>query len=339
MTDLIVAHVVESLNLHDLRLFLRVYHRSSLASKSDLVFIFPSKSASLESAILEESDSFLKLVEHYRQTIFTNSTSIFNGTQFVKWKKTEKETGDSIWGRRNRSNSSGWNSTELTRLTYGSVVGFDVNELDPENTLAGFLDNVPMNLRRWACYPLLLGRIKRIFKRITLVDVKEMLLINDPLDQVKNPSPNSVYLSSLTQSGPTRHSKKNSNKLTSNRAKLVSPAIIMGGEKGVRRLSNAMLTEIVRKMVQHKKNSVTEFGVFNQLVGSEFLLKNVNLIMSAESIPEISSISESNKQGSSLSISDVTLLRRGKSNFDVSFTVVKNLLCSSPLDSLFYSDC
>ncbi|MBA0804122.1 hypothetical protein Gohar_014273, partial [Gossypium harknessii] len=60
--------------------------------------------------------------------------------------------GEPIWGKKGRGNysSSNEDESESTRLIYGSVVGFDVNELDPENSLGGFLDYIPLSLRRWA---------------------------------------------------------------------------------------------------------------------------------------------------------------------------------------------
>lgn len=347
MNDLIVAHVSESLNLHELKLFLRLLYRSSLTSRSDLLFIFPTKSASFDATILDENDSFLKLVDQYREMSSTgnsmNSTRNLSLTQFVKWSKKDKESGEPIWGRRIRSNFSEGNETESTRLSYGSVVGFDVDELDPENSLAGFLDHVPMSFRRWACYPMLLGRVRRNFKHIMLVDAKELLLTGDPLSRVRNSSPESVHLSAATQSTPNRHGKKNSEKTQSTHPKSVNPAIIRGGARGVRRLSNAMLNEIVRASTvqRKKKNPVTESGLFNQLVSNEYLLKNVNLVTLTESIPELISLagSKSKPCSSPSSISHFTVVRRGNSNFDVNSTALRHILCSSPLEISVYSNC
>ncbi|KAL2480649.1 hypothetical protein Adt_33615 [Abeliophyllum distichum] len=341
MSDLIVAHAVESLTSHELKLFLRLLYRSSLTSRSDLVFIFPSKSPDFDSTILQENDSFLKLVTRYaKMNRSTHSVASFDVTQFTKMSKKERESGEPIWGRRIRSNFSVEGETESTPLSYGSVVSFDMEELDQENSLAGLLEHVPLNLRRWSCYPMLLGRVRRNFKHIVLVDVKEMLLVGDPLGRVRNQSPESVHLSSITHSLSTKHGKKKSDKTQSTRQKSVNPAIIMGGARGVRRLSNAMLTEIARAAMQRKKkNSVTELGLFNQLVGNEFILKNVNLITSGDPIPELSSLGGSNsKSGSSLSISNLTLIRAGNSNLDVNTIIMKHI-CSSPLDSTVYSDC
>lgn len=341
MNDLIVAHVIESVTEIELKMFLRLLHRSGITSKSDILFLFSSKSSSLDHAIVEENNSFLKLINGYYKYInnsssdptrFVNST--FDPTQFVISSKKEKESGEPIWGKKIRVYEDFGNSTELslTRLSYGSVVGFDTGELDPENSLSGFLDHVPMSLRRWACYPMLLGRVRRNYKHVLLVDLKEYLVLGDSLSQLKNRSPESVILTTL----PAR--KKNSEK------KSVNSGFVLGGARGVRLLANAMLTEIVRAITQHKKrNMVSESTLFNQLVANEFMLKNVNLIVSSESTHELSSLtglmnSNSKSGSSSFSISKFPIVRRGNSNLDISY-VFKKYLCSSPLDSIAYSDC
>ncbi|KAA8518167.1 hypothetical protein F0562_015641 [Nyssa sinensis] len=321
MNDLIVAHLIDSVTTHELRLFLRVLFRSGLTSRSDLVLIFPptSRSSKFGDVIRQENESFLKLVDQHQKVNSTGSNSVtsFDVTRFVKLAKKENETGEPIWGRRIRSNYSEEGEGELTRLSYGSVVGFEVDELDPENSLAGFLDHVPMSLRRWACYPMLLGRVRRNFKHILLADVKETLILGDPLGRVRNQSPESVYLSAVSESTipNNKHGKKNSLKTQSQSKKPVLPSMILGGARGVRRLSNAMLTEIVRAATQHKKkNSVSESGLFDQLVGNEFILKNVNLIKSTESIPDASSLTGLNlNSGSSLALSRYTVVRRAES--------------------------
>lgn len=346
MNDLIVAHLTESVNVNELKLFLRILQRSSLISRSDLVFIFPSKSGNynFDAAIHEENDSFLKLIEYYEEIIIKrpmelNSTSGFDPTQIVKFGKTEKERKEPIWGRRIKGiNSSEGNRTESTRMSYGSVVGFSVDELDVENSLSAFMGRVTMSFRRWACYHMLLGRVKRNYKHIMLVDVKEILLLGDPMSRIRNASLDSVYLYLCS----TRHERKNSEKTQLTHSKPVMTSIVMGGARGVRRLANAMLNDIVRTSIRKnkKKNSVTEFALFNQLVHNEFLLKNVKLIKSTESIPKVSSLSVSNlRPGFDLSMSNVTVFRRGNSNFDVNSRVMKNIVCSSLVDPLIYSDC
>nr|POF11233.1 hypothetical protein CFP56_78884 [Quercus suber] len=85
----------------------------------------------------------------------------------------------------------------------------------------------------------------------------------------------------------------------------------MGGARGVRRLSNSMLTEIVRAAMQHKKkNSVTESAILSQLIANEFLLKNVNLVTNTESIPETSSLIPGLNSASATSLSDYSIIQR-----------------------------
>ncbi|OMO71331.1 hypothetical protein COLO4_28298 [Corchorus olitorius] len=337
MNDLIVSHVVEDVNEDELRLFLRVLHRSGVTSKADTVFIFGSSllSSRFGPVIQEENESFFKLVQHYKEMNnkdFPDSVFRFDPTQF--WKSGKKDVAEPIWGKRSRGNYSN-NPTEAegesTRLTYGSIVGFDVNELDPENSLAGFLDHVPMRLRRWACYPMLLGRVRRNFKHMMLLDVKKLMLLSDPLGRVRNRSPESVLL--LTkESSSGKHGKKNSEKTHLQ----VNSAILMGGAKGIRRLANAMLTEIVRATMQHKKkNSISESGILSQLVGNEHILKNVNLITSTESIQEASSLMGL----SSHSTAGYTIIQRGNSNNHDLNSIIMKLICLSEVDSSVYRDC
>ncbi|GFP92218.1 hypothetical protein PHJA_001365900 [Phtheirospermum japonicum] len=318
MNDVVVAHAHDSLSLNELKLFLRLFFRSSLASKSDLLLIFPSKTPKLNNLILQEHDSFFKLL----------TRTSFDVTHFTKMGKKERESGEPIWGQKTRTNYSG---PESNRLSYGSVVGFDVDELDSENSLSGFVDHVPMSLRRWACYPMLLGRVRRNFKHVMLVDVKDILLLGDPLGRV-----------ATSQSSPSKHGKRNSDKTESTRKNPVHPGIVMGGSRGVRRLSNAMLTDIVRASIQHKKkkNSVTESGIFNQLIGNDYALKNVNLIVSTESLPELSSLGGSgSKSGSHLFTRNYGLIKRGNSNLDVVNSMMMKHICSFPIDAAVYSDC
>ncbi|XP_039023067.1 uncharacterized protein LOC120155629 [Hibiscus syriacus] len=334
MNDLVVGHVIEDVNEDDLRLFLRVLHRSGVTSRADTVFLFgPSSSSSKFGFVIEEeNESFFKLVRHYDSSGgkgLRDSVLSFDSTQF--WKSGKKDVKETIWGKKGRgsySNSTEVEGGESTRLIYGSVVGFDVNELDPENSLAGFLDHVPMSLRRWACYPMLLGRLRRNFKHVMLLDVKSLMVLSDPLGRVRNRSPESVYI--LTkESSSGKHSKRNSEKTQSHH--LVNSGILMGGARGIRRLSNAMLTEIVRATMQHKKKSyISESGILSELVGNGHILKNINLITSSESIQEASSAMGLSPN----SASDDSIIHRGNSN-----SVIMKLICLIEVESSVYRDC
>lgn len=346
MNDLVVAHVVEDVSDDDFRLFSRALHRSGLTARADIVFVFASSSFSSRfgSIIQEENESFLRLVHHYKGSNSSTSPKRVTGfdvTHLLKGgKKEKKEIEEPIWGKRFRSNYSNSDGVEReaepTQLSVGSVVGFEASELDPENSLSGFLDHVPMNMRRWACYPMLLGRVRRNFKHVMLVDVKNSVVLGDPLGRIRNRSPVSVYLSPKSESSSSRHGRKNSDKTQSQSP--VNTAVIMGGARGVRRLSNAMLTEIVRASMQHKRKiSASESGILSQLVASEFMLKNIDLIRSTESIPDSSSLAGLNS-GSPTSLSEYAVIQRTNGIYDFSSVIMK-VLCSSEADSSVYRNC
>ncbi|XP_006351256.2 uncharacterized protein [Solanum tuberosum] len=275
MSDLIVAHVIESVTVQELKLFTKLIYRSKISSKSDILFVFPKKSVLFENTIVEENTSFFKLINGYE----------YNSTTFNSTHNKANASEEPIWGRKKQSNfiEEDNNSTESIQLSYGSVIGFYADELDPENSLSGFMDHVPMNLRRWACYPMLFGRIRRNFKHIILVNVKEIFVLGDSPSRIKNLSHDSVLV----------FRRKNFEKTHKKQA---SPEIIMGGLRGIRRLSNAMLIKIIQESMQHKKkNSINESVLFNQLIGNEFMTKNVELNLD-ESIVELSSLSEFDKK-------------------------------------------
>lgn len=347
MTDLVVGHVHEDVSEKEFKSFLRVVAHSGLLARCDFVFIFPTPLSALRFGPLvkSECDSFLRLVR------LGGELGRFAelGGGFGRYSKEVGEgEKEAMWGKRKGNSSS---EGELTRSSYGSVVGFEASELDPEDTLSGFLDHVPMSLRRWASYPMLLGRVRRQFKHMMLVDVKSTLILSDPFSRVSNRSSESLFLWSNSDTEPTRHrGKKNSGKARDTNPKTqLNPAVIVGGSRGVRRFATAALTEIVRVVIEHKgkgRNSVTESALVNQLVHSGHLLKNINLITPTELIPELSSLAGLNSvdSGSSLlKLSDyLSVAQRGRSggdNFDIDEVVIREICASHKLYSSVYSDC
>ncbi|CAO2822228.1 unnamed protein product [Amaranthus hypochondriacus] len=346
MTDLIVGHVSEDLKEVELRRFLRVIHHSGVLSRSDFVFIFNSPLSVLKfgDLVKSECESFLKLVQLGRE--LGRFGEFGNGLN-----RYLREVGDgekeSIWGK--KGNSSEF--TELIRLSYGSVVGFDVNELDPEDSLSGFLDHVPISLRRWASYPMLLGRVRRQFKHMMLVDVKQTLILSDPFSRVRNKSSESLFLWSNSETESTRHhGRRNSGKThETNTNPQLNPAVIVGGSRGVRRFANAALTEIVRVVIEHKgksPNSVTELGLVNQLVHSGHLFKNINLITPSEPIHELSSLTGFNSVNSNTSFlrlyDHLNVVQNGHNNggnVDINNVIMREICESHKLYSSVYSDC
>ncbi|KAK3446673.1 hypothetical protein EUGRSUZ_A02343 [Eucalyptus grandis] len=306
MNDLLVAHLVESLSEEELRLFLRTLHRSGLTARADVVLIFPSRAAASRfgPVIREEDESFAKLLHNYTQRFnataaTSRSPGSFDGTHFVK---PSKEAGEPLWGKRARIGNSSSDAAAAAaggsseaaspdkpaQPSYGSVVGFEAGELDPENSLSGFMDHVPMSLRRWACYSMLLGRVRRSFKHAMLIDAKTWAVLGDPLGRVRSRSPETVHLLTAA-AAPSKAESGKRGRRGSDRAQpppgSVSPGVVMGGTRGVRRLAAAMLNEVVRASMQqqHKrKGAVTEAGVLGQLASNEFVLSNVNLVVSPE---------------------------------------------------------
>ncbi|GJS24920.1 hypothetical protein Tco_0453552 [Tanacetum coccineum] len=333
MNDLVLCHVAEHVTADEMKMFLRAFYRSGLLSKSDLLFIFESFRTPdyFDNVIRAENKLFLRLVElsNASKNVTEFSTS-FDVTQFTTSGKKELEKGETIWGRKNKIGLNSSFSTELTRTSYGSVVGFGVGELDPENSLSGFLDHVPMSLRRWASYPMLLGRVRRNFKHVILVDVKEVLLLGDPLPRVRTSSPETVVLS-YSQLPTTKQNHKISD-IT--QKKTVNPQIIIGGGRGVRKLSAAMLMEIVRVTASTKKKSpssspITESVLLNRLVTNKYVLKSIRLVDSGESIQEASSLT-------GVEIANITIAWRGNSNLDIEY--MKHI-CSFKLEASVYTDC
>ncbi|KAK9169859.1 hypothetical protein Syun_001999 [Stephania yunnanensis] len=288
MPDLVVAHLTEDTNPHHLKLFLRTLHRSGLTSRADVLFIFPnSQSPNFTATIHQENHSFSTLIN--RQTHHNNNnnnsttthkiSSNFEAAHFVS--KSKNGGAEPIWGTKQQHQIGNGTMTESTRPSWGSVVGFESAELDPENSLAGFTDgDPPMRLRRWACYPMLLGRLRRNFKHVLLADVKEVVLLGDPLGRVRTRPPDSVSVWTAFDHSASHHNNKNRSHW---KRRSVTADVIAGGIRGIRRLSVAVLNEIVRSAVKERRGKggakvrVSDSAVLSQLVRNESLLKSVNV--------------------------------------------------------------
>ncbi|KAL9232576.1 hypothetical protein vseg_007675 [Gypsophila vaccaria] len=351
MTDLIVGHVSEDVSTHQFRTFIRVLFHSGLLSRADLVFVFPTPSLgkAFGPLVKSECESLLRLVQLGRGTEL--------GHGLTRYFRAVGEGGkEPLWGRRGNNNNNNNNNNsvsvsvsvgESTRPSYGSVVGFDASELDPENSLSGFLDQVPMSLRRWACYPMLLGRVRRNFKHMGLIDVNNVLVLSDPFSRVRNRSSESVLIwsNSVVDTELSRHARKRN--AAKSHADPLNPGVIVGGSRGVRRSADAALTEIVRASVDHKgrnRNTVTESSVVNQLVHNGHLLKSrsINLMKPTESIPELGSLGGFNSgdpRSGFLGLAEYfSVVQRGIS--DVDRVIMREICSSHKLVSVVYTtDC
>eukprot|EP00250_Pteridium_aquilinum_P003668 c13978_g1_i1 orf=142-1947(-) len=220
MSDLVVAHITESTQLEDLRMFLRTLYRSGVIARADMVFLFDSNAlpVSMVDIICEENHNFHKLLhvlfsgdEHSHNVAnssFSTSSSstslppltthVFSNASispFNAYKKasTENEATNTqtFWGCANLSRGN--RSDNEAQLGWGSVVGFSALELNPDDTLEGFLDHPPLTLRRWACYQMLLGMVRHRFKHILLTDVSGVAILGDPFAMVRRKQ--GLYLS------------------------------------------------------------------------------------------------------------------------------------------------
>ncbi|KAJ0575269.1 hypothetical protein HanPSC8_Chr05g0188891 [Helianthus annuus] len=313
MNNLVLCHVPEHVTTREFKLFLRAFHTSGLLSDSDLLFLFDSLSTldSFNSVILLENNLFLKVVHRYeielcKGNTHFNFTSSVNVTRVKKSKKKVMDRREPIWG--------GGIKSRLTRvMSYGSVVGFDVGELDPENSLSGLMGQVPMSLRRWASYPMILGRVRRHYEHVMLVDVQKVLLLGDPLGRVKTLSPDSVLLSSTHE-------------------KTINPAVIMGGMRGIRRLSSTMLMEIVRTTTTQRHNNkrkilVTESSLLKRLATNVFTLRSIRIV--------VTSIMEASSLGGSTIANQTIVWREYYYDTDIDSVVMK-YICSFSIDSAVY---
>ncbi|KAJ0583221.1 hypothetical protein HanOQP8_Chr05g0172081 [Helianthus annuus] len=312
MNNLVLCHVPEHVTTRQFKVFLRAFHTSGLLSDSDLLFLFDSLSTldSFNSVILLENNLFLKVAHRYETELCKgnthfNFTSSINVTRVKKSKKKVMDRREPIWG--------GGIKSRLTRvMSYGSVVGFDVGELDPENSLSGLMGQVPMSLRRWASYPMILGRVRRHYEHVMLVDVQKVLLLGDPLGRVKTLSPDSVFLSSTHE-------------------KTINPAVIMGGMRGIRRLSVTMLMEIVRATTTQRHNYktkilVTESSLLKRLATNVFTRRSIRIV--------VTSIMEASSLGGS-TIANQTIVWREYYDTDIDSVVMK-YICSFSIDSAVY---
>ncbi|KAL2623284.1 hypothetical protein R1flu_003489 [Riccia fluitans] len=217
MNELIVAHLEESTTHDELRLFLRTLHRSGATAKADVVLLFPSplSSNSMVDVIQEEERSWWGMMLELQPTASPHSSkeptkeslrralqqqekvapfqilfpesncsiSRFHAGAFWKAREEGKPRGDSFWG------SSTPQSEEMLVAVdwgdWGSLVGFEMQDLDSDEALKGFIKEPGARLRRWISYQMLLGMVKSKFQHVLLAAVGEVLIIGDVLSATR----------------------------------------------------------------------------------------------------------------------------------------------------------
>ncbi|KAL9273696.1 N-terminal glutamine amidohydrolase-like protein [Drosera capensis] len=343
MNELIIGHAGVDVDEKELRSFMRALQLSGSLSRADLAFVFSTTAAAaaMGKVVKEESDAFLRLVELYAQSNRTShdSTELTRLTRYVKTEKIEegieRKEKEAIWGKGTTTRSTRWErlgeSGELARASYGSVVGFEARELDPEDSLAGFVGDllaVPMTLRRWACYTMLLGRVKRNFKQLALVDVKDMIIFGDPFARIQTLKSESVTFWDNPDVSLNKRGRK-TRIFSSSDPKVVHPGIIAGGGRGVRRFAAAVLTEIVRASLERKGGKakysvVTDSMVVNQVARNSHILKNVEVVATTEAVEDPGSLVAA-PPSLVASHGGVTVVQRGHRRYDLDLALKREV--------------
>ncbi|CAN6483338.1 unnamed protein product [Victoria cruziana] len=359
MSDLVVAHFREDTNEEMLRFFFRSLFRSGVLSRADIVVILPSSSVSsaLAHIVQEEGDYFVRLVDLYNNTERSSIRGIgrFDSRPFMSFHDKKKPP---IWGANVNRNFSGGggNQTSDGRMTLslGSVVGFDVSELNPENSLSGFIDDVPIQLRRWVCYQLLLGRLRHQFKHVALVDVERVMVVGDLLAGIwrKNSGGRGgndglrffyeehPQLKCGRGDHPPRSEILYKKDQQDREKRSVNSGILLGPMVETRRFVNEMVIEIVRVAVRRKTRKpfhdgelLTYLAVTGQSSGKSITLENTRSYY----------YHHSNLHSPPAS-SHRSFILYGRDNclgmgFKSLVGFLHSEICSSPIDSTVYRDC
>ncbi len=216
MTELLVAHLAENTSTHDLRLFLRTLHRSGMTARADVVLLFPWRPLPMAmlNVIHEEEQSFHKLLHCFRPnparlrsisdhvgaaapTLLDQSSRAHNHWKMAASEDQSSRSGtQSIWGSSSRIRypaAAEEDDLQVLRedgqdgysATYGSIVGFDMQELDPADAMRAFINEPPAELRRWVCYQILLGILRQKYRHVMLSEVRGLLVLKDILAPLK----------------------------------------------------------------------------------------------------------------------------------------------------------
>lgn len=288
----------------------------------------------------------------------------FNAAAFKKAALERRMSGvegganEPLWGLNNGTQKTGSEETFFEPV-WGSIVGFEVAELNPDDALLGFLDQPPMGLRRWACYQMLLGKVRHKFKHVLLTDVKGVLVLGDAMAVVRKKS--GLYLSlqdrtwseewglNFTKGKKSIFKEVYGNELWSSLEKkeremrLVNSGVILGGIQPVRRLANAMMTEIVKVALQRKSRNPFPDGVLltyllqkSSVLGKK-VMEHLHLVENPDSVVHSLEKSKQKDLFFKKKSSPYTILH-GYVDMNVTATV-RDDICSSPADSVVYGDC
>ncbi|CAM6111498.1 unnamed protein product [Calypogeia fissa] len=221
MTELIIAHLAEETTAEELRMFLRTLHRSGATARADVVLLFPwSLTSEITRVIDEEDRSFQELILERQATApphtkkvpkqsdggepekgraqdsvaeTTNQQQLsafpsanftispFNAKAFWKSREERKASrGDMVWDNSTVNEISDIMAA-VDWADWGSIVGFEMQDLDQDEVLKGFIEDPPAQIRRWICYQLLLGMMKSRYRIVLLTEVRGVFILRDVL--------------------------------------------------------------------------------------------------------------------------------------------------------------
>lgn len=136
----------------------------------------------LESGEQQQSDKLSEPFPGSSATDFLTSNASFSVLNVMAYRGSAEAsrgpTQPSLWG--NGSSSVGLEEAPQW-AAWGSIVGFEMQELDPTETLKGFMDKPVSQLRRWVCYQMILGMVKMNYKHVILAEVSGVTFLGDAL--------------------------------------------------------------------------------------------------------------------------------------------------------------
>jgi len=224
---------------------------------------------------------------------------------------------------------------------------------------------------------MLLGKVRHKFKHVLLTEVKGVLVFGDAMAVVRKK--NGLYLTvqDRTWSDPMPENEtdvvesglniKESNGVRmegifervyghqlwtsldrrETEMKLVNSGVIVGGIQPIRRLANAMMTEIVRVALERKSRTpfpdsvLLTYLIQKSYVLGKKVMDHVHIVENSDSI--VHSLEQSKQKDLFFRKKSCpyTILQ-GYENLDVRSNITAMLLddiCSSPADAIAYGDC
>lgn len=267
--------------------------------------------------------------------------SVFNAAAFRKWSAADtamsktSRSGRSVWGNPRAARVGEGSTAEAEEddgSSYGAIVGFDIQELDPADAMRAFINEPPAALRRWICYQILLGMVRQKYRHVMLSEVKGVLILKDMLAPLKkkdiglyvfakdrrwdeNENENHHVPQLLQHGGQQKlpglmeqvYGKQvwdSLEKEEKRRLRVLSSGVMMGGMRSVRSLASAMATEVVRVAILRKSAQqflINDEAILSYLVHKSSALgrkvaSHLHIVLASGDSSSINLLSDGSKQ-------------------------------------------